>query len=115
MNLSSSYAEAVDQLDTAWQTQLPEARVAQMEQFFLRHDDIPPTEVLSRGSDWGFLHQKLLGRQISAGAPFRRSGLAESKLWNELVETGGFSEETLKDTVPLAYAVDPLWVRTLQQ
>ena len=36
-------------------------------------------------------------------------------MWNELVETGGFSEETLEDTVPLAYAVDPLWVRTLQQ
>ena len=94
--------------------QIPESRVSAMDAMFAQYENAPP-EVISRGSDWGKLHE-LLGRNLAQqGTPFSLSNSSESRIWRELVLTGGFSRDTLENSVPLAYAVDPAWVAKLEE
>ena len=95
-----------------------------MEAFFASHEDRTPkpSELLSRGSPWGALHQRLNGgAPLAPGVLFEAAApgtpeAAESALWQELAETGSFSPKTLQATrAPLAYAVDALWVGALEK
>jgi len=101
-----------------------------MEDFFSKYEDqgiSDPDAVLSRGSVWGALAEKLEGKQLAKGATFFPPNLHvhdtqvhveesdESSMWVELAETGNFSLSTIEGTrVPLTYAISPEWVKIVE-
>mmetsp|Transcript_10437 Transcript_10437/g.22914 ORF Transcript_10437/g.22914 Transcript_10437/m.22914 type:complete len:795 (+) Transcript_10437:25-2409(+) len=118
--LPKEYKESASALGKWWSSSagIPETKVADMERFFAGIEDRQPKEweLISRGSVWGGLHEKLTGRKLSAGTLFQVEQTSESRLWVELAETGFFSNYTLSDTrTPLQYAVDTVWVAALEK
>ena len=122
--LPADYDAATHEVSTWWDSAagVPQSKVAAMEAFFKGLEDRTPTaaEILSRGSAWGALHQKLSGTKLAPGtifgAPTPGTPAAdESAMWEELADTGTFSATTVSGIrAPLAYAVDALWVAALE-
>ena len=124
--LPDGYEDATQTVGRWWDSAagVPQAKARAMEAFFASHEDRTPkpSELLSRGSPWGALHQRLNGgAPLAPGVLFEAAApgtpeAAESALWQELAETGSFSPKTLQATrAPLAYAVDGLWVGALEK
>jgi hypothetical protein len=72
--LPADYADATAEVGRWWDSAagVPSSRVASMEAFFKELEDRPITsdELLSRGSEWGWLHERLTGKKLAPGAPF---------------------------------------------
>ena len=72
--LPADYADATAEVGRWWDSAegVPSSRVASMEAFFAQLEDRPITsdELLSRGSEWGWLHERLTGKKLAPGAPF---------------------------------------------
>jgi len=118
--LPTQYKESADALGKWWSSSagIPETKVATMERFFVELEDRAPQdwELVSKGSVWGGLHEKLTGRKLAPGTLFQVEQTIETKLWVELAETGSFSTHTLTQTrTPLQYAVDSVWVTALEK
>jgi hypothetical protein len=131
--LPTGYANATAEVGRWWESSagIPQSKVAKMETFFSALEDRPVkrSELLSEGSPWGALHEKLTGRPLAPGATFfsPRGGSAtngaksnvaaadDADVWRELVETGTFSAATLSSVrAPRSYAVDAQWVAALE-
>ena len=123
--LPVSHEDAVTWVSQWWDSPdgVPRTKVAEMEAFFsaLESRPVQRREVVSEGSVWGHLHERLAGGgPLAPGATFfpptRPELLAEAAIWIELVERGAFSAQTLRDTrAPLSYATSPLWVKLLEE
>lgn len=113
-----SYKDAVDAIGDWWSSEqgIPTKKVSEMEDFFKELEDreVKQSEIISTGSAWGGLHEKLTGTKLSKGTLFPVPEQAETKLWQELAETGSFSEATLASRAPLSYAVDNTWVAAVE-
>ena len=136
--MPADYKAAVADVGAWWDSEegVPAARVQEMEGFFARLQDRAPTtdEIVSRGSEWGALHEALTGRRLAPGATFELNGdgpteqqpsssssspppppsSSPTAIWRELAERGSFSAATLEGLrAPLAYAVDAQWEAAL--
>ena len=120
----SDYNAAVGASHEAFDGRVPQSVVKDVNDFLTSIQDISPTRMLWRGSNWGGLHQDILAKneQDSDAAPLF-PGLTfdvdakahpESRAWIELVQSGTFSAETLAEASPVSWAVDDKWVRILR-
>ena len=125
--MPADYQAAVDDVGAWWDSEegVPAGRVHEMEGFFATLQDRAPTadEIVSRGSEWGALHEALTGRRLAPGATFELAPASEhhaepasspTAIWRELAELGTFSAATLSGVrAPLSYAVDAQWEAAL--
>jgi len=93
---------------------MPQQVITEMDTFFKAHSNDPVSHenIVWRGTPWGALHEKLIGRQMSPGTRFELDMDDEVRPWVELLETGQFSKETL-DLTPLSYMVREEWLSIL--
>ena len=81
--LSTEYANATAEVGAWWSSDagVPPAKVSAMEAFFHEHEDQPVlrSQLLSQGSPWGHLHERLTGKKLAPGATFFAPSRAESE------------------------------------
>jgi len=113
------YHKVVDVVGSWWDSPdgIPEEKVADMERFFkdLEDRELKPSDIISHGSAWGGLQEKITKSRLAPGTLFLVPDSTETQIWRELADTGTFSQDTLTGIrVPLSYAVDPTWVGLLE-
>lgn len=114
------YRSAVDMVASWWDgpSGIAEQKVAEMDNFFADIEDrqVDPANVFSVGSPWGALQEQLCNCTLALGAHFgRQPDDPTTRIWSELVSTGGFSAKTLTGIrTPPSYAVDPTWGALLE-
>ena len=90
-----------------------------MDAFFVEQAKRPPSKILTRGSPWGALEEKLLGHQLLPGLAFELpgegdDGYYEAQPWVELLRDGTFSDATLS-MLPLSYQTTDNWLDVLMK
>eukprot|EP00948_MAST-09A_sp_MAST-9A-sp1_P004201 g4201.t1 len=123
---SPLYDDALNEVSDWWSSNkgMTDAKIKEMDAFFEKWSTVAPkrSDMLTYGLPWGALREKLTGEALNGPTPFptpssntnNDSSTPETRPWIELLETGTFSNETLK-SVPLNFEIDPLWVQVLEK
>ena len=93
---------------------VPVSTLNQIDVFLRAQADAPVGRLLHRGSGWGSLYEKRIGRKISPGLLFETVLGNEERPWSELLAGGRFSPESLS-TMPASYNVSPGWTNVLRE
>ncbi|MCP4402361.1 MAG: DUF5107 domain-containing protein [bacterium] len=107
------YQQACRGVEAVIKEQVSDDVLQQKDDWLRGQTDIPVHSLLHRGSAWGMLHEKLIGRTISPGLAFETTPAVEH-LWAELLESGTFSKSTLRQ-FPTSWAVSDTWLAALEQ
>lgn len=70
------------------------------------------SEIIYRGSGWGYTEEKLQGRRLSDFLVFDMPD-EETRLWNKLLDNNEFEESDVSD-IPQSYVTGKLWLDKLE-
>ena len=108
------YARTVLSAEQAVDQNVSSDTLHEMDTFLRAQSALPANAVLAKGAGWGLLHERLTDKRISPGLVFNSPFREEERPWQELLEQGTFSEETLAQD-PRSFAVSPRWTAVLRR
>lgn len=108
-----SFAVACEAAGKLVDQRIRRSTLEEIDAFLSTQADAPVERLLHRGSGWGALYEKRIGRKVSPGLLFEEIVGDEERPWSELLARGAFSPETLS-APPSSYNVSAGWTEVLQ-
>jgi len=110
----ADYDSACRQVKSVVDHRIPQNLFAEIDEKMRDYADLPPDEILHRGTGGGSLHEQLTGRSISPGLDFSSEIRAEEKMWQELLEHGSFINTDLS-AKELSWQIDSRWMELIEK
>lgn len=107
------YKKACHRVESILLEKIPDKMLKQKDHWLHEQADRPIAEILQHGSAWGMLFEKTTGKKMSPGLNFE-TPITVERMWNELIDSGTFSEQTLKQ-MPESWAVSDRWISVLER